>query len=248
MHNEYITINCILDRKDKLTLLKYAHTDITKISKVLTPIVGDLMDQYYDHTKDFHKLNIERKKYQKLKPLVEEELKDMEFIKKKFIEYFSKPGFKTKADLFTYVFAFPITEIYFNEYIYNVLVGALKEDFNKSFWDKYKLYEHEVYGLSFSDVFIFKNPNETMGIGTAAHDFKSSIKTINDSINSRLSESERITNKLNLIKDFNIVLKNYYNEDFPFLNMPYQDRINELVDNIKVAQDFDKPKQLIKRK
>ncbi|MDD2435307.1 MAG: hypothetical protein PHO63_03535 [Bacilli bacterium] len=248
MHNEYITTNCITDKKDKLTLLKYSNIDITKISKVLKPITVDLMDQYYNHAKEFHSLNKENKKYQKIKPLVYEQLKDMEFIKGKFIEYFSKPGFKTKEDLFTYIFAFQIPEIYFNEYLYNVLLGSLKEECDELFWEKYKLYQHEASGVGFSDVYILRNPDNTIGIGMANHDFSSSIKTINDSLNSRVSNNERINNKLNLIKDFNIVLKNYYCEDFAFFNKPYQDSINELVDNIKVARDFEKPKQLIKRK
>ena len=248
MHNEYIRVNCILDKRDKLTLLKYAHIDITKLSKVLRPIVIDLMDQYYKHVKEFHGINRDNKKYQKIKHLVEEQLKDMDFIKEKFMEYFSKPGFKTKEDLFTYLFAFQISEIYFNEYLYNVLIGTLKEEFNKDFWNKYKLYEHEVGGLSFPEVFILNDPKNNIGIGQADHDFKKSIKIINQSLNNGLNDNDRIINKLNLIKDFNLVLKNYYCEDFAFFNMPYQDSINDLVDNIKVSRDFEKPKQLIKRK
>ncbi|MDD2181428.1 MAG: hypothetical protein PHW32_03555 [Bacilli bacterium] len=248
MHNEYITINCIIDKRDKLTLLKYTHIDITKISKVLKPIVIDLMEQYYKHVKDFHNINKDYKKYKKIKLSVEEQLKDMEFIKEKFIEYFSKPGFKTKEDLFTYLFAFQISEIYFNEYIYNVLIEALKEDFDKDFWNKYKINEHELGGLSFPDVFILKNPKDNMSIGQADHNFKNSVIIINDSLDNRLNNNDRITNKLNLIKDFNVVLKNYYCEDFAIFNMPYQDSINDLVDNIKVSRDFEKSKQLIKRK
>lgn len=248
MHSEYITVNCILNKKDKLTLLKYAGTDITKISMLLKPIVVDLMDQYYSHVQDFHNLNKDRKRYRKLKPLVEAQLKDMEFVKERFVEYFSKLGIITKEDLFTYIFAFQISEIYFNEFLYNVLVGLLKEKFDESFWDKHKLYEHEIQGLGFSDVYILRDTENSIGTGTANHNFKSSIEVINGSLSSRENDSERINNMLNLIKKFAIVLKNYYNEEFAFLNTPYQDCINDLVDNIKVARDFEKPKQLIKRK
>ncbi|MGE5455697.1 MAG: hypothetical protein ACM3O4_01135 [Ignavibacteriales bacterium] len=248
MHSEYITVNCILNKKDKLTLLKYASTDITKISTLLKPIVVDLMDQYYIHVQEFHNLNKDRKRYRKLKPLVEAQLKDMEFVKEKFTEYFSKPGLKTKEDLFTYIFGFQISEIYFNEFLYNVLVGALKEEFDEAFWEKHKLYEHEIQGLGFSDVYILRDTDDSIGTGTANHNFKPSIRIINDNLRGLVSDSERITNKLNLIKNFSIVLKNYYNEEFAFLNTPYQDCINDLVDNIKVARDLEKPKQLIKRK
>jgi len=248
MHNEYITVNCILDKREKLTLLKYAYIDISKISSLLKPIVIDLMDQSYNHIQEFHNLNKNHKRYRKLQPLVEEKIKDLEFVKEKFIEYFSKPGFKTKEDLFTYIFAFQLPEIYFNEFLYNVLVESLKEDFNELFWNKYKLYEYEKNGIEFPDIYILRDTDNSTSTGSVNHDYKTSIKVINNSISNRISDSERITNKLNIIKDLTIVLKNYYCEEFAFLNNPYHDSINDLVDNIKVARDYEKPKQLIKRK
>ena len=248
MHNEYIKVNCILDKREKLTLLKYADTDITNLNKVLKAIVTNLMDQCYRHVQEFHDLNKNRKRYQKVKPLVEEQIKDLAFVKEKFLEYFSEPGIKSKEDLFTYIFAFQIPEIYFNEFLYHILKESLKEEFDDTFWNKHKLYQYEIPGLGFPDMYILRDTDNSISTGTVNHEFKSSVKVINDYINSRVSSQERINSKLNLIKDFNIILKNYYNEEFAFLNNPYKDYINELVDNIKVAQDFEKAKQYIKRK
>lgn len=248
MHNEYIRVNCILDKREKLTLLKYADTDITNLSKVLKLIVSNLMDQCYRHVQEFHTLNKNHKRYQKIKPLVEEQIKDLVFVKEKFIEYFSKAGIKTKEDLFTYIFAFQIPEIYFNEFLYNILIESLKEEYNDIFWNKHKLYQYEVAGMGFPDMYILRDTDNSISTGAVNHEFKSSAKVLNDYIKSRANCQDRINSKLNLIKEFNVILKNYYNEEFAFFNNPYKDYINELVDNIKVAEDFEKPKQYIKRK
>ena len=89
-------------QRDKLLLLKCSDVDITQISQLLHKITLSLMDQCYDHVRQFDNINShskKNKKYVQIQDLVLEKLKDMAYVKAKFIEYFSQPGKKTKEDL-----------------------------------------------------------------------------------------------------------------------------------------------------
>ena len=248
MHNEYVTTCCILNKRDKLLLLKYSDVDITRISGLLKPLVINLMDQCYNHVENFHKLNkLKNKKYHKLEPLVAEQLKDMLFVKKKFIEFFSGSGKKTKEDLFTYIFAFQISDHYFNEYLYRIIIDSLKEDFTPEFWEKYNLGLFELNNLGFSDFYILRDKEEECSTGTFDIDLKPSIEVVNNFNDCNSDIEEKIDNKLNNVKILSMVLNNYYNKDVVIFNEPYKEYITELVDNIKVSKNFEKPKRLIKR-
>lgn len=247
MHNKYITTCCILDKREKLLLLKYADIDITTISPILKDMTLALMEQCYHQVEDFHKLNKEKnKKYYKIQSQVVEQMKDMLFIKRKFIEYFLQPGPKTKEDLLTYVFAYKISIHNFNEFIYWSMVESLKEEFGIDFWNKHQLDLFEINSLGLSDYRLFEDTKEECSTGQITPDYRIPAKAIDEYTNKHIEE-DRVIDKLNTIRNIGNNLDNYYNKDFPALNNPYKDSIIELVDNIKVSIDMDQPKQLIKR-
>lgn len=247
MHNKYITTCCILDKREKLLLLKYTDVDITNISPILQEMTTSLMDQCYRQVEAFHYNNKgKNKKYQKIASLVVEQMKDMLFIKRKFIEYFLQPGTKTKEDLLTYVFAYKISIRNFNEYLYWAMVESLKQDCSPEFWDKHQLDMFEVGTLGFSDYRLFEDTKDECSVGPIRVDYKPAIKAIDD-YTSKHTIDDKLTSKLNIIRTVGTTLDNYYNVDFPSLHNPYKDSIMELVDNIKVSIDMDQPKQLIKR-
>jgi hypothetical protein len=173
-------------------------------------------------------------------------MKDMLFIKRKFIEYFLQPGPKSKEDLLTYVFAYKISIHNFNEYIYWAMVKSLKKDLAPEFWGKYQLELYEVGSLGLSDYRLFEDTKEECSTGPINPDYRPSIKAIDEYTCKHIQE-DRTLSKLNIIRSVGNTLDNYYNVDFPSLNNPYKDSIIELVDNIKVSIDMDQPKQLIKR-
>ncbi|MFA5407392.1 MAG: hypothetical protein WC343_01315 [Bacilli bacterium] len=152
MHSEYITTCCITDERYKLLLLKYAETDITNISKFVKPITLELMNQCYNHLELLHNDNKERnKKYYKIEENITEQLKDLMFIKEKFDEYFSKPGVKTKEDLFIYIFAFKINNHYYSNYLYSILVKLIKNNLTDDFLKKHSLNDYEISNLELPD-------------------------------------------------------------------------------------------------
>lgn len=248
MHSLYITRCCILNEKDKLLLLKYAEQDITNISQLLYQMTLELMNQCYSHVEAFHNLNKQKnKKYATLEPLVIEQMKDMLFIKKKFIEYFTKPGNKTKEDLFTYIFAFQISANYYNEYLYRILIKSMKEDLTPEFWSKHNLDKYNLNTIGFSDLYILKNKKEECSTGSVNLDFGSSVDTLNKYANSSNKTADKINNKLAVVKDIGHILDNYYNSYDPNLNEPFKDTVLDLVDHIKVYRDMERPIQHIKR-
>lgn len=248
MHNEYVTNCCILNKKDKLLLLKYSDTDITMISELLAQIVLNLLDQCYMHVEKFHELNkLKNKKYKGLEPLIVEQLKDMLFTKKKFIEFFSKPGKKTKEDLFTYIFASQISANYFNEYLYRVIIRYLKGGFTSNFWNKYNLSEFELNTLGLPDFYVLRDKKEECSTGKVNIDLNSSVEIIDRFLTRKSTKEDTVENKLNTIKLLAVVLDNYYNKDLMILHEPYRDSATELIDNIKVSMSLEKPKQLMKR-
>ena len=246
MHSEYITLKCITDEKDKLLLLKYADVDITRISGLLHKITLSLMDQCYEHVKKFDNINSHsNKRYAKIQDLVLEKLKDMVYVKTKFIEYFLQPGKKTKEDLLTYVLGFPITVNYYNQYIYAVLIDSLKKEFTINFWDKYDLFRFEV-GTDFcQDFYLFRDTKNERSTGSVNIDEGKGTSLLNKYVND--ISSIKSVRKLEIIKQVALTLDNYYNKDFPYLNNPYKDSALDLVDHIKVYQDYEKPTQFIKR-
>jgi|GEM_PF-3502748 len=246
MHSEYITLKCITDQKDKLLLLKYADVDITKISELLHKTTLTLMGQCYEHVKMFDKINSNSyKKYAKIQSLVLEKLKDMVYVKTKFIEYFLQPGKKTKEDLLTYVLGFPITVNYYNQYIYAVLIESLKKEFTTAFWNKYDLSRFEI-GTDFcQDFYIFRDTKNECSTGSVNIDVDKGRVVLDKYVND--ISSIKSIKKLDIIKQVALTLDNYYNKDFPFLNNPYKDSALDLVDHIKVCQDYEKPTQFIKR-
>lgn len=248
MHNEYVTTCCILSKKDKLLLLKYASIDITPVSDLLQLLTTNLMDQCYKHVEGFHKLNQQKnKKYYKLEPLVVEQLKDMEFVHQKFIDYFSKHLKKSKEDLLTYVLAFQMTPHYLNNYIYQALIESLKKEFSKKFWDKYNLDIYELgSGYGASDFYILRDHPLECSTGVCSIQIKPMVDIIDQYVNGYYG-SNRIDEKLDIIKLIGNIMDNYYNAEIPSFNEPFKDSLLELIDNIKVARSLDKPKTLIKR-
>jgi hypothetical protein len=241
MHNEYITLRCIRDEKDKLLLLKYENVDITNIRKILQELTLDLMEQCYNHVKLFNEHNKRNtKNYVRLEPIINEQLDDMGFIKRKFIEYFTIPGFKTKADLLIYVLAFQIPINYYNEYLYAVIFESLKRDYTDEYWKKYNLNRFEL-DTNFTSEYCIQRKT----------DHECSTGQINISLNNGVNIIDTYARdkdeKLGIAKGVGNILDNYYNSDFPILNNPYNEYTVDLVDHIKVYNDFEKPKQLIKR-
>lgn len=248
MHSEYITLKCIKDQRDKLLLLKYSDVDITQISQLLHKITLSLMDQCYDHVRQFDNINSrskKNKKYLQIQDLVLEKLKDMAYVKAKFIEYFSQPGKKTKEDLLTYVLGFPISVHYYNEYLYAVLIAALKKEFTIDLWNKYDLRRFET-GTDFcQDFYILTDTKYECGTGSIDIDVNKGTSALDKYVND--ISSIKSIKKLEIIKQAALTLDNYYNKDFPFLNNPYKDSTLDLIDHIKVYQDYEKPTQFIKR-
>ncbi len=246
MHSEYITLKCIRDQRDKLLLLKYADIDITKISQLMHKLTLSLMDQCYEHVEKFDSTNsCTSKKYAKIHQLVLEELKDMAYVREKFIEYFSKPGIKTKEDLFTYIFGFQISASYYNEYLYAVLIDSLKKEFTLNFWNKYDLSRFEI-GTDFArDFYVLKDTKNECSTGSVRINVGKGTGILDEYV-SDMTTSKRLK-KLEIIKQVALTLDNYYNKDFPFLNNPYKDSSLELVDHIRVYQDYERPTQFIKR-
>ncbi len=246
MHSEYITLKCIKDERNKLLLLKYADFDITKVGELLHKITLSLMDQCYEHVKKFDDINNHsNKKYFKIQDLVLEQLKDMVYVKTKFIEYFLQPGKKTKEDLLTYVLGFPITVNYYNQYLYAVLIESLKKEFTIDFWKKYDLGRFEI-GTDFcQDFYILRDTKNECSTGSINIDVDKGTGILDKYVNA--IPSIKNIKKLEIIKQAALTLDNYYNKDFPFLNNPYKDSALDLVDHIKVYQDYEKPTQFIKR-
>jgi hypothetical protein len=242
MHNEYITLHCIKNERDKLLLLKYADTNITSISDLLYSITLELMNQCYDHVEQFHNLNEQKnKKYARLEKLVLEQLKDMAFIRQKFSEYFVIPSRKTKEDLMTYVLGFQIPISYYNEYLYRVLIENLKKEVTLEFFEKYDLYRFDIETDFTEDFCILKDTKEECRTGPININIDKGVDIIDEYVNNRN------TKKLETIKQIGTILDNFYNKDFPFLNTPYKDYTLDLIDHIKVYKDFERGRQHIKR-
>lgn len=250
-HNEYVRLCCIQKEKDKLLLLKYAEDDITETKQLLFYLTYNLMEQCLKHVNSFHKYNEEKnKKYGKLKQPVTEQIKDMYFVEEKFIEYFAKPGNKTREDLMTYVFAHQITDNYYTMYLYNVLVNYLKNEMGDKFWVDHSLYRFELNNNNFPNFIISCNKKYECNTGKINHDFISAYNIINEyfSRQNNNNNNNLLLYKLNTIKKLSNVLNNDYNLDFPELNNPYKDYLIDLIDHIKVYIDMEKAKQYIKRR
>jgi hypothetical protein len=241
MHNEYIKLHCIRNEKDKLLLLKYDNIDITSIKNMLLEITLDLMSQCYNHiilVDDYNKRN--NKNYDKIKPIFEEQIKDMNFIRNKFIEYFNTPGPKTKRDLLTYVLAFQITISYYNEYLYATMLKSLKSDYTSVFWKKYNLNYFELDNGFTSEYYILRDTNQETNVGQ----INISLDNSTNIINKHARDKEE---KLEMARSVGNILDNYYNNDVPSLNNPYKEYMLDLVNHIDVYNDFEKAKQIIKR-
>jgi hypothetical protein len=241
MHNEYITVRCIRDERDKLSLLKFQNIDITEMKKMLQELTLDLMDQCYNHIQKLITYNRKfNKNYIKLEPLIIEQLEDMVFIRKKFIEYFATPGPKTKADLLTYVIAFQITINYYNEYLYAVSLKSLKRDYTDKYWRDYKLDRFELDTGFESNFIIGRNTANEYDTGQVDISLTNGVNIID-------KYARDIEEKLEFAKNIGTILDNYYNKDFPILNNPYNEYMLDLVDHIKVYNDFEKAKKLIRK-
>jgi hypothetical protein len=241
MHNEYITVRCIRDERDKLSLLKYENIDITEMKKILQELTLDLMDQCYNHFQMFIDYNKKfNKNYIKLEPAIKEQLEDMIFIRKKFIEYFATPGPKTKADLLTYVIAFQITINYYNEYLYAVSLESLKRDYTNKYWQDYKLDRFELDTDFNSNFIVGRNTPNEIDTGQVNISLTNGINIIDKYARDK-------EEKLEFIKNISSILDNYYNKDIPILNNPYNEYMLDLVNHVKVYNDFEKSKKLIKR-
>ncbi len=245
MHNEYTT-QCILDKRKKLKLLNYEKIDITKVATELQEITLNLINDFYNHVEKVHENSKKKsKKYYKIEPFVTEQLKDMLFNKKNFIEYFSKPGPKTKEDLFIYIFANQITDNYYNEYLYQVIIKYLKQEYFNDLWEKNELNKFEVNTWGLLDLYIMRDTPKELNVGKADINIDKSVKVIENYLKKYDSNREQLTKLRNIVN----VLDNYYDKTFmiPIGFAPYQDVTNELIDNIIVSLDMEKAKQKIKR-
>jgi hypothetical protein len=248
MHNEYVTSKCILDIDDKLLLLDYENVDITDISPILYRITLNIMDQCYKHTEDFHEHNkMSPKRYSKISPLVVEQMKDMLFVKKKFIEYFAQRGPKTKSDLLTYVFGFQISEIQFDEYVFKILCDSLKDDLSEEFWDKHKLKYFELNSMWAVDHIILRNKRRECNIGELNIDTSEAIFMIDDFLHEKYNVS-MTEEKLDLIsKISDCILKDYDDNEYEKQNKPFKSAMTDLIKHIKVYQSMDKVSPHVKR-
>jgi hypothetical protein len=248
MHNNYITDCCIRSKDDKLLLIKYEDTDITKISPLLYNLTLELMNQCYHHVKVFHEKNmIHNEKYKVLEPLVTEQLEDMTFIKMKFIEFFSKSGAKSKSDLLTYIFAFQMSLGYLNEYLHNALFFTLKSNFDLKFWEANNLDSFKVIGYGEPDFYILRDTKEECSTGLVNLNYQPCANKIENYVRIYNSMSyDLLSSKLRIIKELAKTLDNY-DSDHALLKKPYQTSTLQLIDNIIVSREMERPKTYIKR-
>ncbi len=246
MRNKYLK-DFIYDKEKRLKLLKYTDQDITEISPVLGEITLNLMEQCYNHTEVFHEYNKKKnKRYYKIQRLINNQLKNLLFIQKEFANDFLKLSTKTKEDLYEYVYAYQMHEHFYDQYIYRVLVESLKDEFSKEFWDKNELDKHVTGMINADNYTICSNTKEEISTGRVNFNFDKPIEIINKNINN-IDNEQRIKMKLNLIKEIGNVIENYPCQEFLMIHMPYKDSINDLVDNIKVSLDYEKPRQYKRR-
>lgn len=206
------------------------------------------MEQCYEQAEQFHKHNKEtNKKYPRIEKNVANQLKDLLYVRRKFIESFSKPTKKTKGDLYTYIYAHQMSEHFYDQYLYRILVGSLKEEFSPKFWRDNNLEQYVTGGIH-SDLFqLFNDTKEELSVGRIDFDFEKPRKVINDTVKEYDSQ-RRLENKMNIIKNLGNVIKDHPNMEFLMIHSPYQSSINDLIDNIKVSLDYEKSKQFIKRR
>ncbi len=247
MHNEYIYLKRIRDEKDRLSLLKYSEIDITNISEILKNITIELMEQCNKHIEEFDRINSYRdKKYYLIEEEVSEELETLKYIENKFIEYFNLPGTKTKEDLFVYIFGYRLSANYYNEYLYATLISLLKNVVDVSFWDKHNINRFEVGTDFLTEFYILKDTKNECSTGR----ININIDKVVDILVKYFKKKNinNIAEKIAIIKQISLILDNYYNRDFPYLNKPYKDSLEELINHIKIYQDLDIPIQFIKKR
>lgn len=247
MHNPYITSKCILDIDDKLKLIDYKLIDITDISPMLKTITLNIMDQCYQHTEDFHNNNkMSKKRYSKLSPLVIEQMKDMLFVKKKFIEYFAKPGPKNKSDLLTYVFGFQMSEIQYDEYIFKILCAFLRDTFSSNFFDKHKLSYFELNSTWPIDHIILRSKPKELNLGEIDFNTDEAVLNMNMYLNQNgYIDKEAALDLANKIND--LLLKDYKDLEYQKLDKPFHAAMTELIKHIKVFDEMDKVSPHVKR-
>lgn len=241
MKNE--ALNDFIYGKDKrLQLLEYGYKDINEVSRVLGEITLDLMDQCYKHTVNFHEYNKQKnKRYHKIQNIVTEQLKDLLFIQKEFVNKFLKPGKKTKEDLYEYVYAYQMFDLFYDQYIYRVLVEALKREFSDEFWTKYNLDDHLLEKFNIDRYFLRIDTKDEVSTGQVNYNFDEAIAIID-----KYAKNSKIENKLDakleLIKKIGNVLGNYPCHKINMLHMPYGEAVEILVNHIKVSLDMEKSK------
>jgi hypothetical protein len=237
MHNNYITDCCIRSKDNKLLLIKYEDTDITKISPLLYNLTLELMNQCYHHVKVFHEKNmIHNEKYKVLEPLVTEQLEDMSFTKAKFIEFFSKSGPKSKSDLLTYVFAFQMSLGYFNEYLHNAILYTLKSNFDSKFWERNNLDNFKVIGHGEPDFYIFRDTNEKCSTGQVGLNYQPCANKIDTYVRVYNSMAyDLLSSKLYIMRELTKTLDNN-NSDHVLLNKPYQTLTIDLIKALGIVK------------
>jgi len=235
--------------------------DIEENNKVFSKLQFDkvklgLLRQFYNRVKVLYNsirkdnkifLILQPKDIEEFRIQVMEQLLDLKFTEIEFINFFSKTGKKTKEDLLTYVFASQITDRYYSEYLFNVLIDYLKAELGNDFWVKHSLYNYEISNKILPDFHIFCGTDEECNTGKIKHDFQAPVNVISNYISRHVNNEDMLNYKLNTVKNLGLVLNNYYDVEYSEFNDPFKDKMLDLVDHIKVYNDFDKPKHLIKR-
>lgn len=230
--------NLIKDKESKLKLLEYEKVDITDIAHLLGPITVDLMEQCYNHALEFHNYNLKtNRKYLKIEDEVSEQLKDLLLVKQEFIKFLLRFTKRTKKDFYTYIYAHQMSDNFYDQYLYRVLVASVKANTKKEVWEEHQL-DNQVLNISFyNPLLLFANTDKEINIGSCNFNLEKPIRIINDDENSK---------KLNQIRKISKVMKDYPCQEFSVFHLPYKTSINNLVDNVEIVSDFEKPKQLIR--
>ncbi len=235
----------IKDKEKQLKLLKYKKDDITEISSLLGTLSFNLMVQCYSHANNFHHHNkTTNKKYFRVEEKVNEQLINLLIIEREFLDNYFKPGKKTKADLYTYLYAYQMSDNFYDQYLYQALVKTLKDEFSEEFWTKHELNKH-ILDLPFHNYFpLLADTDNEINTGQVSFNFENPKEIINYYASKEKFQDS--LSKLNLIRKLGETVNDYPCQEYSPFHLPYKTSLQELTDDIEISLEYEEPKQLIK--
>jgi len=208
--------------------------------KALKIILYDLINQYYkyiivDDLIHQHNNNNNIKK-RKLKTQYINYHKEILTILKLNLNEIFNNDIKIKADLYNCISMAQISEMGFNNYIYNVLLKILMNDKfikdNEEYNEMFNQGNIDIYNYAYTVIIKYKEFEENLGIANINCDI--SVKNIEKTYNfdNYLHNNiERINDKIKLIIDLSKFMKNiYYEKSY---NLEYQNNILLIIKNLK---------------